>query len=849
MNWEWDFENDGVYDQTGQSINYVFPAAGDHTVKLQVEDANGCISRFSVAISNFNTPIITVDNITNILCQGDCNGAIDVTVTGGTSPYVYLWNPAPVQITEDLSNACAGSYTLEVRDALGCITFKDTVITESLQLTATIIVNDGACGECNGIATISPTGGTAPYTFQWSDGAAQTTASAINLCAGVYSVDVTDASGCLETFAVNVNDTGGPTGATVIENPASCFNVCDGSADVSPIGGVTPYTYYWIHDGTVTSNVSGLCGGLYKVEILDSNKCKIIQDITILTPDEIADSAYIVATTCGGADGSIILTISGGVGPYTYAWCHGPTVASVIGLSAGFYCVDVTDATGCVQHFDYTLPASTAPNTTVNVIDVTCNGVCDGLVNLTISGGSSPYVVTWYDNSGTPTGQLGPSITGVCAGGYVAEVTDVLGCSSYVPVTVSAPSSIVFSSPLITNVSCGGACDGEVTVIPSGGVLPYAYSWNTSPVQITSTAIDVCAGVWDVTVSDANGCSSIQQITVVEPAPLVYILDELTDAFCATQCDGVIATTISGGSKPYVINWIGPNGFTAGTEGISSLCLGEYILNVTDINSCSITDTLTISVLETIVVDAGIDKEICEKSCVDLIGATTTTIATSIEWKDELGNVIGANDTLNVCPTLTGANRYVYCAVSGNCFSCDTVEVTLMPLPIVDAGEDITKPAESTATLGGNPTGPNGSSYSWTPTDGMLFGDSTVANPDLIVEKGEINYIVTVISADGCVSVDTVLIHGVISFPDGISPNGDGKNDVWVIPFIDQFPNAEVEIYNRWGELLFHSIGYTTPWDGTYNGDLVPVGSYYYIIELNDPVFMKTYTGPITVIR
>ena len=181
----------------------------------------------------------------------------------------------------------------------------------------------------------------------------------------------------------------------------------------------------------------------------------------------------------------------------------------------------------------------------------------------------------------------------------------------------------------------------------------------------------------------------------------------------------------------------------------------------------------------------------------------------------------------------------------------DTVTITIInPLPNADAGPDIDMIAGTTEMIGGTPTGPPGSDYIWTPSTSL--NDSTISNPSVSPPDTTSGwYVVYVTDTNGCVGIDSVFVNVLpdISFPNGFSPNGDGLNDVWEIDFINQFEECEVEVYNRWGELLFRSVGYDTPWDGTYNGKPVPVGTYYYIIDLNHELHPEAYTGPLTILR
>jgi gliding motility-associated-like protein len=215
-----------------------------------------------------------------------------------------------------------------------------------------------------------------------------------------------------------------------------------------------------------------------------------------------------------------------------------------------------------------------------------------------------------------------------------------------------------------------------------------------------------------------------------------------------------------------------------------------------------------------------------------------------------------SNTTVAITPTMvitpaTGASTFVLQAIASvsTCFAFDTVVVNSLPLPDVDAGPSFTIPVYGTVTIGGNPTSTTGQSFTWTPS--FTLNDGTIQNP---VASNTVStvYTVMVTDANGCRAFDTVRvdIYPEIKIPNGFSPNADGRNDTWIIDNINQFPEAIVEVYNRWGELLFMSPpGYPVPFDGRYNGKPLPVGTYYYIINLNHPAYLKPYTGPLTIFR
>ncbi|MDQ3108977.1 MAG: gliding motility-associated C-terminal domain-containing protein, partial [Bacteroidota bacterium] len=702
------------------------------------------------------------------------------------------------------------------------------------------VITATTCGQCNGSATLNVSGGTAPYTYLWSNGAP--TSSVNGLCAGVYTVLVSDNAGCSMTFNITISSSGGPTAANPSTVNVSCNGICDGSISVAPTGGILPYTYLWLPGGQTTSSVSNLCAGTYTVQVRDSAGCTLTQSFVLTSPSAIVPNQLITNTNCGVCSGSIALSPTGGTGPYTYSWAPGgQTTATINGLCAGLFTVTITDANGCTQ--TQAIPVSNLNSgMTVTAIATgeSCNSSCNGSATVTVTGGNSPYTYNWSNAA------INDTLNGLCAGNYIVQATDASGCVSSAGITITSPTPLAGSFPFVQDELCANACNGLMTAIPSGGTLPYTYSWNPTG-QTTATATNLCSGIYTITISDANGCTLIQNGTITSPAVLVLSVPVVTDATCNNSPDGAIDITINGGALPYTYSWTGPSPFTASTQDLTNVFSGSYTVTITDANGCAVTDTIVINALITIIADAGNDTTACVGTTFTLDGSGSTN-ATSYQWIQLPSNaVVGNSVTVNVSPA-TGTNTFVLVASNGGCSSTDTMLVISSPGPAVNAGPDQSIFSGMTTTIGGSPTGPAGSTYSWGPSTGL--GDPAVANP-VASPLGTTSYTVFVTDANGCTGSDTMnlVVVPVIDFPNGFTPNGDGINDVWEIDNIYLFPNCQVEVYNRWGELLFSSIGYNPPWDGRFEGKDVPVGTYYYIIKLNDPLFPEVYTGPLTIMR
>jgi gliding motility-associated-like protein len=804
------------------------------TYTVTITDNTGCsrVDSFQVTPSIVLSASVVTSSIS---CSNACTGTASVTVSTGAAPYTYLWNDPFGQASPNATNLCSGTYSVIITDAVGCNITLPVAINSTNPISANPSVTDATCNMCDGTAALAPTGGTAPFTYIWNTGS---TSSSVNgLCAGLYFVSITDSNGCSSSFQVPVSNVGAPSVTATVTNE-SCANACDGSATLTITGGTGPYSILWMPGGQTTATVNNLCGGIYYVQVQDANGCSAVDTVVIGGGTSIADNRTVINATCGSSNGSITLNPTGGTAPYTYVWTPAVSAGnSAVNLAAGIYNVTITDANGCSKTVSIAISNPGGPGITLSSTDVTCNGSANGIAIADTTGGSTgPFSYSWSN------GQSNDTITGLAPGTYVVQVADSAGCVSSAQIMINEPLPISFSLPVITNESCANSCNGTAAVIASGGTMPYTFAW-TGTTSSTSSASGLCAGSYTATVTDANGCSASNTLSITGPAPL-SVTNAVTDASCNMVNDGVIDVTVTGGTAPYTYSW-SPGGAT--TEDLTSILMGSYTFTVTDANNCTSTSSITVNAVLTVVANAGNDSTFCEGGGFTL-DASGSTNAVSYQWFQLPGNTpVGNTVSVTVNPTF-GSTSYVVIATNGACTDADTITITSNPLPIADAGTDATILIFNSANLGGNPTGPAGSTYSWNPVAGL--NDSIAANP-IASPTVTTTYTVTVTSSTGCVSVDsvTITVFPQIIFPNGISPNGDGANDEWIIDNIEQFPNCVVEVYNRWGEMLFRSVGYKDRWDGTYKGQPLPVGTYYYIINLNDPLYPDAFTGPITILR
>ena len=841
--YQWfDASNTLLVGETSPSIANV----GAGSYRLLVTDDNACQESFISVVGNSTGPIITVDSIVDNSCFSANEGAIYITASDANQPLTYDWLPQG-QTTEDIFNLIEGTYTLQVTNSVGCVSVETVEIRAPLELEATLNVTDADCGLCNGAANVTVNGGTAPYTYLWNNGSTTDTASA--LCGGINNLEITDANGCIKTIDFSINTTGGPVSEIVNAVPTSCANSCDGSVTVTPIGGSTPYTYLWQHNGATTNSLTGLCQGNYSLLVADANGCSRTVQVEITSPNVLEVNEQIVSNTCGSTicSGSILLNVSGGTGPYTYNWSE-PTLSDtnyVDLLCEGTYKVTISDANGCssIELYNISNQGNPIP-ASPSKVDVSCNGVCDGslLSNITPSVGVS---FQWLDNLGAAIGGLNNDVLGtVCPGDYVLEVTSIPNnCNSYYSVSINEQDSIILGVSVVKSISCSGESDGQIFVSASGGDILYTYSWNDPNNQNTNPAIDLAAGTYSVTVSDEQGCSETSSINISQPIVLDVDILSNTDLACSSDCNATASSIVTGGIMPYTFKW---NGGQTGASPVD-LCFGQNILTVTDSNGCIAMDTVMIGATDTVLLNISSNPLVCDGDSVRMAATAMGSSISSVAWYlDDTTTFFSSNLDTSFVRSI-GEYKYFLIATNGSCADTIEYDIKVVPNPMISVVPSISIFKDEVARLtvtGADPT----YNYSWTPSQDL--SDSSIAEP-ISSTRETINYILTVTDTNRCQTVDSTLVNyeKLLRVASGLSPNGDGVNDVWELPILDEFPNASVQIFNRWGTLIYEQRnGYNKPWDGTYEGKFVPIGTYYYIIDFKDSR-LNPLTGPITVVK
>ncbi|HEY1021150.1 MAG TPA: SprB repeat-containing protein, partial [Flavisolibacter sp.] len=395
-----------------------------------------------------------------------------------------------------------------------------TISEPAMVLTASATGTNVLCfGGATGAASVAAEGGTAPYTYLWSNGA--TTAANSDVPAGTYSVTVTDANGCTATASIVLNRQAFNPSVTVTN--VSCFGGQNGSLTVTGSNGVAPFQYSINGSALQTSNTfTGLSAGSYTIRVVDANGCNGFATKVITEPAAIVLTESSVTATCSDqSTGTITYNVSGGAGAVTFTWT-GPngftsTKQNLTEVGTGTYQVTATDKNGCTVTATSFVPALPLITVTTRVTNVSCRGEANGAISLAVSGGAgNGFIFSW--NNGATSNE----IAGLVAGNYTVTIQDAAtGCSLVQSYTITQPSSLVSMTTTRTNVT-GCATLGAITVTGTGGTAPYQYRLNNGSYQPSSTFSDLQAGDYTVWTRDANGCTTSRLVTITDNGTDAY---------------------------------------------------------------------------------------------------------------------------------------------------------------------------------------------------------------------------------------------------------------------------------------------------------------------------------------
>jgi gliding motility-associated-like protein len=472
---------------------------------------------------------------TNPLCHGDTTGTAFAAGAGGQPPYSYLWSTGAT--TQSISGLGAGIYSVTVTDAFSCTKNVFFQITEPDEILNNATVTDIQCSSSNtGSVNTSVTGGTPPYSYLWSNGA--TTSSITGLAAGVYTLTLTDANGCIKNYSYTISASP-PVSFTTSSVPATCGQA-NGSASVTISSGTGPFTYVWNPNVSSGPSANNLAAGNYTVTVTDANGCSDTQTITVTEIPTFTLGIQSTPVGCTGNGATATVTVNGGVGPFTYQWSptggSGPTASN---LSAGTYTVTVTDGSGCTLTASVVIAPYTPMSLSVTSSPALCDNASSGTATVSVSGGDPGYTYQWSNGATSSTA------TGLSPGTYTVTVTDASSCTATTTVSITQNPQVFVSISGNNDL-----CEGQSTTLTSnasGGSGGNQFLWsNGSATSVITVTPPTGINVYTVTVTDVTGCTATATYAVnVTPIPLLSVSGDVT------ICSGASTTLTATGATTY----------------------------------------------------------------------------------------------------------------------------------------------------------------------------------------------------------------------------------------------------------------------------------------------------------
>ena len=745
----------GIWSGNGVNSSGVFDpmVVGNGIYPLTYSVSNGlCDDTDSVTITVtldgcvFDTLHLSNFNGYDVSCNGGNDGSAQITTIQGTAPFTYIWsNGNTDSIANNLST---GTYGITVTDSSGCSNILSITITEPPVLTASANVTNPISfpGVNDGSVTVTPSGGTSPYTYLWSNNA--TTQTINNLFAGTYTVTVTDANGCTTIASVTLSD---PTiflsqiqiNSNYNGFNVSCFGANDGSATVQVANGTTPYTYLW-NNGETTPTAINLPAGWAVVTITDAMNQILVDSVNLTEPSVLVASANIVSPiSCFGiTDGSLSANAIGGVPTYSYLWNNSSTSTTLNNLAQGTYQVTITDANNCTDSTSVILieptilTVSITQDSIYNGFGVRCFDGNDGHVTAFANGGTPNYFYTWNNTQTTAFAN------NLSAGMQIVTVTDANNCTISDTIILNQPTAITTNTIVTTdyngfNISCFGANNAAANTTASGGVPTYNYVWNNA--QTLASANNLSVGFAIVTITDLNNCTLIDSTTVTEPTDLtigtlVTSNYNGSDISCFGANDGSITATLSGGVYSYNFQW----NTNQTDSSLSNLVAGTYYITATDANNCTTYDSITLTEPLALANTLSTSSTSCDGS--QDITATTTGGTGNYAYNWNNGN------TNNINPNLFGGTYSVTISDANNCTIQDLITITTLDTLSVNLGNDTILCLGKSLLL--NATQADITSYVW---------QDNSTNPTFnVTENG--NYHVEITNINGCTASDSILV-------------------------------------------------------------------------------------------
>ncbi len=726
-------------------------SAGTHSVTIT--DGNGCTSNsISAVIGEPVMPLTSTIQGVDAMCFGGTDGAVDLSPSGGTSPYTYSWSNGA--ISEDLTNVPAGSYSVTITDNNGCTTTNNATVSEPTQIQSTISSVDVLCfGGSDGDIDLSVSGGTPGYAYHWANSSSilvGTTEDLVNYPSSTYFVTVTDANGCTHTNNATINEP--PLLTTfLIPTHIKCFGDNTGAIQNMVNGGTLPYSYNW-SSGASSQHLVSQFAGTYSVTITDAHGCTVSDQTTLTEPDAPLVTTYDVTNvTCFGfLNGLIDYNVTGGTIPYNFDWNNGQYITEDLDyIPAGVYTVQVTDENNCTisNTITVTEPAALVSNTVAT--NVLCFADTNGMIDLTVTGGTLPYEYQWGNTSSVLI-DTNQDMVNYPANTYYVKIIDSLGCILFDEDSITQPDELL-SELIPTHVLCYGDFTGEIATTITGGVTPYVFDWNNNA-YTTEDLQNLPYGGYGLTLTDANACVLNDTTYLEQPMEPLYAFYDIIIPSCFSYSDGQVSYTVEGGTAPY--NYLWNRGDTVLT--LFDVAAGELICVTTDAHNCILKDTVNVGEPDQLMIDSVVTDVTCFELLDGEIDVTVTggTMGYDYSWTNSDYELSVNTEDLIGYP----ADTYIVQVIDSN--ACEAYRTIVISEPPLLEGytnvDDVTCYGDNDGSVDAIITGGNigGYTYNW----------NNGASTSLIENLSPGLYETDVVDTKGCV----VYVRGFVHEPDPI---------------------------------------------------------------------------------
>ncbi|MFD2725839.1 T9SS type B sorting domain-containing protein [Hyunsoonleella rubra] len=870
----------------------VFSGVPSGTYTITITDANTCFADVEVVLPEAIPPVVTTTP-SAITCFSDNTGSFELNIAGYSGPYTYeVFDSTSTSVTGvvssntstnplTVSGMTSGTYSVVITQTASpfCSATSEVIIPSPLAPLSVVAseTSNVTCDDDKGTITAVASGGWGSYEYELTGASTvpfSSNGTFTDLSAGVYTVNVRDAGGCIASDGITLVIPP-PISATVSATPTtlSCFGDDNATITVSSVTGGQGSNYTYILNmiaptastsGPQTSPVfSNLGEGTYNITVSDGYNCSFNSPNVVITEPTPVEATLVKATTqtCL-TEATLTLSATGGNGPYTYS--DTASFATVLGtftssitfsVPVGTYEYYVRDANGCTADVSNQIDNDPLPTLTLNLdtsnATINCAGDTTGVIVSEAQGGLGSYVYTLQDTSGNaiPATQNSPGVfSDLPVGDYQVRVDsgDCLYTSATISITEpSLPLDVTFTT---TNVTCTGQNDGVLEIVATGGTSIIKYAISPQMDQFFDSPIfeDLAPGTYQAIAQDELGCYVVIDFTIDEPTPvfLIVVPNSIVPELCDGDLNGSFSVDISGGSLPYNVsldNYEGP--YTTGTAtqtifDFTSLAGGNHVVYIRDNEGCEA--EFEIDFPESVSFDPEL---VLEFGCVDNRSTNTVTVTvdeTLVDPSDlEYALNGGTYQTSNVFVNVpAGFSHYIDVRHTNGCvqqtafFDIDDYQPLAISLREGQGFNEI----EAIVTGG---TG----NYEFT-LNGESYGSE---NTFIIYETGI--YTVVVTDSNGCsVSASIPMEFIDVCIPNYFTPNGDGTLDQWGPGCANQYDDLTYDIFDRYGRKVV-TLTVNQKWDGKYNGKELPTGDYWYVVNLNDSRNDKSFVGHFTLYR